>query len=274
MSAVATAIGDMAAGGRLLRPSAASMPGESLSPSQASMFLGCAARWWFRYGVGLRDPRSGPAVRGTAVDSMISYWMTAKAEGVELEPAGMLDAYEHAWDAAAEGAEFNAFDDVDQLKRSGLVLTAKYLAEAAPAIEPAGVQVAFSGVIAGVPVRGIADIVDTSGRVIDIKTKTRKDSKIPAKHALQLATYTKLLPGASGEARLDTLVSTKEPQLIQIDHKPGAAGSRLVEKVYPLVAEGIANGLYLPNRDSSLCNRRYCNFWKECTREFGGEIAA
>ena len=265
---------DEAAGGRNVRPSAAAIPGEVLSTGQVSTFLSCQFRWFAKYGLGLPDPSGGGAVRGKAVHAMAAYWLAAKMEGVTLEPAGMPDAFEHAWDAAAEGAEFNAFDDVDQLKASGLALTQKYLAEAAPAIEPAAVEVPVTGVIAGVPVRGIIDIVDTSGRVIDIKTKTRKDSKIPAKHALQLATYTKLLPGASGEARLDTLVSTKEPQLIQIDHKPGAAGSRLVEKVYPLVAEGIANGLYLPNRDSSLCNRRYCNFWKECTREFGGEIAA
>jgi hypothetical protein len=48
------------------------------------------------------------------------------------------------------------------------------------------------------------------------------------------------------------------------------AGSRAkpdgawLERVYLLVAEGIASGLYLPNRGSSVCSRRYCNFWQEC----------
>jgi hypothetical protein len=43
-------------------------------------------------------------------------------------------------------------------------------------------------------------------------------------------------------------------------HQCGELGRRLVERIYPLVAEGIAGGLYLPNRGSSVCSRRYCAF--------------
>jgi hypothetical protein len=153
-------------------------------------------------------------------------------------------------------------------------LTQKYLAEAGPGIAPAAVEVPVTGVIAGVPVRGIVDIVDTSRRVIDIKTKARKASEVAPDHALQLATYTQLMPRASGEARIDLLVSTKEPQLIQIDHTPGAAGRKLAERLYPMVAEGIAGGLYLPNRSATTCSRRWCAYWRECEQEFGGQVAA
>jgi hypothetical protein len=45
-------------------------------------------------------------------------------------------------------------------------------------------------------------------------------------------------------------------RLVQIDHTPGDAGRRLVERIYPLVAEGITGGFYLPNRGSSVCSRR------------------
>jgi hypothetical protein len=57
-------------------------------------------------------------------------------------------------------------------------------------------------------------------------------------------------------------------------HQCGEPGRRLVEQVHPLVAEGIAGGLYLPNRGSSLCSRRYCAFADACEREFGGTVAA
>ena len=46
----------------------------------------------------------------------------------------------------------------------------------------------------------------------------------------------------------------------------------LVERVYPLVAEGIAGGLYLPNRGATTCSRRYCAFADACEREFGGQV--
>ena len=266
-------IGVIAAEQREFRPSAASsVPGEILSPSQVSTFFNCQAKWWFKYGVGLADPAGGGAVRGKAVHSIVAFAMQAKIEGVDLEPAGITDAFDHAWEAAAEGAEFSEYDDIDQLKRSGAVLAAKYLAEAGPSIEPAAVELPFVGAIAGVAVRGIVDLIDTSGRVIDLKTSSRKPSSIKPDHALQLATYTALTPGASGEARIDTLVSTKEPQLIQIDHTPGAQGRKLVERLYPLAAEGMAAGLYMPNRSSSWCSRRYCNFWRECQMEWGGIV--
>ena len=202
----------------------ASMPGV-VSPSQASTFLSCQARWYFRYMVGLPDPPSGDAVRGQAVHKLIEYAMRAKMAGVVLEAGGLADAWEAAWDQAAEGAEFRA-GDVESLKASGARLAHKYVTEALPAIEPAAVEVPFSGTIADVPVRGIADLVTVVGMVIDIKTASRKPSGLAA----------------------------------QIEHTPGEVGRRLVDRVYPLVAEGIAGGLYLPNRSSSVCSRRYCPF--------------
>src|SRR5262249_33965794 len=116
------------------------------------------------------------------------------------------------------------------------------------------------------------DIVTTIDTVIDVKTASRKPSGVAADHALQLATYTALLPDASGRARIDALVSTKEPQLVQIEHTPGEAGKRLAERIYPLVAEGIAGALYMPNRNATSCSRRYCAFWQQCEREFGGLV--
>jgi hypothetical protein len=57
-------------------------------------------------------------------------------------------------------------------------------------------------------------------------------------------------------------------------HQCGEPGQRLVEQIYPLVAEGIAGGLHLPNRGSSVCSRRYCAFAEAYEREFGGTVAA
>jgi hypothetical protein len=203
---------------------------------------------------------------------VIEYAMRAKMAGVVLETGAISDACDDAWDEAAEGAEFQEHDDVEALKISGARLAHKYLTEALPAIEPAAVEVPVSGSIAGVPVCGIADLVTTDGTVIDIKTAGRKPSGLAADHALQLATYAPLVPGASGRTRLDTLVSTRDPQLIAIGHTPGEAGRRLAERAYSLVAEGIAGGLYLPNRGSAMCSRRYCAFADACEREFGGAV--
>ena len=74
----------------------------------------------------------------------------------------------------------------------------------------------------------------------------------------------------SGQTRIDSLVSTKDPQLVQIEHTPGESGRRLVERMYPMVAEGISNGLFIPNRASTFCG--YCPYGRECEAEYGGVI--
>ena len=84
--------------------------------------------------------------------------------------------------------------------------------------------------------------------------------------------YAMLTPGASGQCRLDTLTKTKAVQLIQLDYTVGPEERRYAEMIYPAVQDGMKSGLYLPHRASTLCSRRYCGYWRECEREFGGRV--
>lgn len=255
-----------------MQPNANFQPGESLSPSQANTYLNCSARWRFKYGLGLPDPAGGGAVRGTAVHKAIEYYMRAKMSGVVLEAADVMNEWDLIWDEAAAAGEFLAYENIEALKESGAQLAAKYLREAAPSIEPAGVEVPLSGLINRVPVRGYADIVTTDGTIIDIKTTSRKPNAISGDHALQLATYIELYEGSNGRGRIDSLVSTKEPQLVQIASAPGESGRRLVRHLYPMVVDAINGGLYMPNRASTWCAK--CPYQRECEKEYGGTVAA
>jgi hypothetical protein len=42
--------------------------------------------------------------------------------------------------------------------------------------------------------------------------------------------------------------------------------------MYPLAQEAMRAGLYVPNRNSSLCSRKYCSFWKQCEQDYGGQV--
>jgi hypothetical protein len=128
-----------------------------------------------------------------------------------------------------------------------------------------------SGEIAGVQVRGIIDILDADGRIIDIKTASRKPSKISGDHAFRLATYTALLDhSVSGEARIDSLVSTKDPQLVQIEHTPGESGradsSRTCTRWWPRAPLTVCSS----RTAQGLCG--YCPYARECETEYGGAI--
>ena len=154
------------------------------------------------------------------------------------------------------------------------MLTRKYLDEVAPEIEAAALELPVQGVIGGVPVRGFVDLLDTSGRVIDLKTAARKPTgvSVSADYAFQVATYAKLCPKASGRARVDTLVATKSPQVVTQAYTVSPVDFKIMENLYPLVGEAMREGIYLPKRSSNLCSYKHCTFAAVCEAEFGGRV--
>jgi hypothetical protein len=80
---------------------AANPLGAILSPSQVKSFLDCSARWWFKYGAGLADPRNGALVRGTVVHKMAEGYFRAKLRGDLWEPELMGDFFEATWNEEA-----------------------------------------------------------------------------------------------------------------------------------------------------------------------------
>jgi RecB family exonuclease len=246
--------------------------GGVLSPSQVRTFRDCGAKWYYKYALGLPDPPNGSLVRGRVVHQMAEAFFRAKLEGGSPDPDDLQACFEEAWDREAASAAFGADEDVDVLKRQAAMLTRKYLDEVAPEIEPVALEFPVQGVIGGVAVRGFVDLLDASGRIIDLKTAVRKPTGVSADYAFQVATYARLCPGANGKARVDTLVATKSPQVVTTEYTVSAADLKMTEKLYPLVREAMREGIYLPNRSSNLCSYRHCSFAAVCEAEFGGRV--
>jgi hypothetical protein len=246
-----------------------------LSPTQARTFLGCSARWWFKYGLSLPEPKTSSLSFGLAMHRALELNFRQKLETKEdLEPAGMVTVFRDCWAEQVGLTVFREDENPRELVKLGERLIAKYMDEVAPLVEPAAVEMDVQGVIAGVPVQGRIDLMDVQGRLVDIKTASRRPSCVPWDYAFQLATYRQITPGASGEARLDTLVKTNAVQLVQKSYVVGDADLRATQVLYPFIKEAIRNGLYLPNRDSMMCSRRHCAFWQHCQKEYGGTVPA
>ena len=247
--------------------------GRVLSPSQVRTFLTCSAKWWFKYGVGLPESKTSSLALGLAVHKTIEVNFREKLETHEdLETGGMVAVFRDFWMEQMADTQFREDEHPQALRKTGEELVAKYMDEAAPSIEPAAVELDVAGEIGGVPVRGRIDLLDVEGRIVDLKTAARKPSGIPSDYAFQLATYSQITPGASGHARLDTLVKTKTVQLIRDSYRIGEADLHATQVLYPLAQSGMQSGLYFPNRQSLLCSRRNCAFWKHCEGDFGGAV--
>ena len=244
-----------------------------LSPSQVKNVMNCPARWWFHSALKLPDPKSASLAIGTAVHKTSEMYFRARLAGSWPEPDDMAPVYEEAWEAAAEETSFRTDDDVDELKRQGAILARKFLEDVAPAIEPAAVEQRVEGVIAGVRVQGFIDLLDTSGRIIDLKTAKAKPSGVDPGYAFQIATYRRICPQACGDARIVTMVRTKTPQTIQQEYTVSEDDLRGCEVLYPraqaLMRQG---GPFMPNRGSNLCSKRNCNFAAACVAEYGVRV--
>jgi hypothetical protein len=247
--------------------------GTVLSPTQVRTFLNCSARWWFKYGLSIPETKNSALALGSAVHRAIEVNFREKVISKEdLDTLGIVAVFRDTWQDQARETEFRADEDPATIGKMGEQLVAKYMDEAAPWIQPAAVELDVAGEIGGVPVRGRVDLIDEDGCIVDVRNSARKPSGISPDYAFQLATYRQITPGASGEARLDTLVKTKAVQLVQQAYTVGEQEIRAVEVMYPLVQEGIASGLYFPNRQSLTCSQRNCAYWRQCEQEFGGRV--
>jgi PD-(D/E)XK nuclease superfamily protein len=157
--------------------------GEILSPSQANTFLNCSAKWWFRYGIGLPDPKSGSLVRGLAVHKTIERWFKLSLEGATPKIEDTREPYDDAWDSLSVEALFAADDDIDELKRLGAVLLRKYLEEVAPEIRPATIEQQVMGDIGGVK-----ETVFTRSLFVSIFTTPQTEYHLASRY-LQVASF-------------------------------------------------------------------------------------
>jgi CRISPR/Cas system-associated exonuclease Cas4 (RecB family) len=252
-------------------PPAAAHALRILSPSQAGAFLDCPAQWYFKHELRLPDPPTGSLALGRAVHAAIAAAARAKLAGSTHTTAHVLALYRDEL-APREFSTAELRDDEDQasLQSDGARLVQLYLEQALPSIQPARIEHAITGAIAGVHVRAIVDLVDVAGQVIELKTSSRRPDGISAAHALQATTYAIL--ERADQTQIHTLVRTKTPQLIRHTLEVTPETRRYAQTIYPLVAESMATGLYPPHRSSIFCTRRNCAFWRACEAEYGGQI--
>lgn len=246
---------------------------EVLSPSQVSQFLNCPAKWMFRYLLDLKEPGTAATALGRAFHETIAHNFRQKAEtSNDLPLAECLDCFRKALGPQLEEVKLQKGEHPMELLELGEVMVTRYIEDAAPLIQPAAVESRVPGVIGGVKVAGYVDLLDIEGRIVDSKSTLKPSVGIAHDHRLQLTSYVMITPAASGICRLDTVTRGKTARLIHKSFAITEQDRRYAEMIYPMVQDSIREGIFLPRRNSPLCSRRYCGFWKRCEQEFGGVV--
>ncbi|HWQ52163.1 MAG TPA: PD-(D/E)XK nuclease family protein [Bryobacteraceae bacterium] len=145
--------------------------GAVLSPSQVRTYLDCSAKWWFKHGLLLPEPKTSSLAFGLAIHTSLEINFCQKlGTKQDLEAAAVVMIFREAWMEQRGTAHFREDENPVELRRTGERLVAKYIAEAAPQIQPAAVEFEVEGKIGGVAVRGRVDLLDVEGTPVDLKT--------------------------------------------------------------------------------------------------------
>jgi hypothetical protein len=135
---------------RVLEPTPQPDAANVLSPTQVRTFLDCSAKWWFRYGLRLPEPKTSSLALGSAVHDALAENFRQKIETREdLDVCGVTALFRQSWPRQTEEAVFQPDEDAGQLRLVGEQLVQKYMEEAAPYIDPAGVEFEVTGRICG-----------------------------------------------------------------------------------------------------------------------------
>jgi hypothetical protein len=247
---------------------------EILSPSSVNKFAyGCQVKWFYSRVLRLPETRGAALALGSAVhDALLGNFRVKLDRGVDMPAADVVSLFGDFLTDQLDTCVLAPDDDVDDLKTCGEVMVSMYMERVAPAVTPAAIEHRVEGAIGDVPVCGYIDILDVNGRVIDLKTASKKPSGTPAPYRNQITTYSMLEPKASGEARLTTLTKTKTVGLHETSFTVADSDRKLTERLYSISRDQMRSGLYLPNRDSYTCSRTYCSHWERCEAEYGGEV--
>jgi hypothetical protein len=242
-----------------------------LSPSQLNTWFDCQAKWMYRYLCELPETAGSHLALGRAVHAALAENFRQKIETkIDLPTVGVEAIFKTVFDEELAKATLNPDDNIEDLRDTGRAAVSMYMDDVAGTIEPSAVEMHVQGTISGVPVHGYVDLMDVNGRIIDVKTAKKKPCGIRSDYRLQVATYKRIAKAANGVVKLDTLVKTKTLQVVEQTFKVSPSDEKAIDTLYPLAQEGMRSGLYMPNRNSMLCSRKYCSYWQRCEADFGG----
>ena len=276
------------------------LPVGYLSNSQVEMYLRCPMQYEFRYVKSMRRPPSAAMSHGSG---------THKA--LEVTHNHIVDHGEPASTAEVESAFSDTFDkvladipeesrvedglNVHELKDVGLILVRIYNSKYAPAVRPSvgkdgvrGIEKRFEVLVAGVPMVGIIDLIDTNSDVsvsktekefmtlhgkeipailrtaiADFKTKSKSMSEAEVVGSLQLSlySYVEQIPAV----RIDQLLKLKTPKITRITTLRTAQDHAWMKNVVHGVARAITAGIFPPCDPTHwVCSEKWCGYWALC----------
>ena len=255
---------------------------ETISVSQINLYRTCSLKYRFQYIDQLpKLTRPAALVFGSAVHAALEWLHKARKAGGQPPLDDLLRVFEADWHAQCLDVEilFPAGTSPAQLLVKGKELLSAYYHTPPRPVQDAEVffQVPLVNPVTGevleVPLRGVMDLIEADGTLIEFKTSLRRVPVADLPDHVQLTAYSyayELLFGRAPTAlQLVNLVRTRNPT---IETHTTAREPRDYERLFYLAKEvhrGIQAGVFIPNRGCWLC--KDCEYERDCREWTGNE---
>lgn len=265
----------------------------------------CGYQFFRRYVLGERKPPTGALVFGRSDDEAKNTVYDHKIEtGTTLDIPECQEIFAANFEEKSGDVEDWGDDKPAELKDLGVTLIGHWRETCAWSTNPVMTQKRF-----GLPINyrtsggdaksftfeGVLDLVEdvtSVGRVItDNKTSKRKWSKKNVADSTQALFY-----GVAAEREEELVelgvdpdqfhfhvaVKSKVPQLqapatdpAMVRHTDAAERQGAIKRMalfHQQVEANMANDSFLPNRSHFMCSRKWCGWWSDCEKAFGGKV--
>jgi len=243
-----------------------------ISVSQIKMYLRCPLQYKYRYIDGLIIQPTSSLTLGKSIHSALESNYSQKIESKQDLPSEkMLDLFSERWDKEAQETIFEEDEKAGTIKDEGVKMVTVYHDQISPTIQPKLVEHGFNLNFENVSytLKGIIDLVDMDGTIIDHKTAKRSMVPEDVESNIQLTCYALAYRSVFGaeekELRFDVMVKTKVPKLQQISTKRTQDDINRFLKLMGYVSKAIQSGIFYPCEDRQTCSwcgyRGLCKKW-------------
>lgn len=246
-----------------------------LRPSEINEYLKCSAKYMFNYVLRLPSAKSVALAFGSATHKALETNYKQKVDTHSDLPLGeVVQAFSDSFDVEKQDVERVDLIANPDAKDIGVALVQRYHQTVAPQIQPQEVEVKIKAEFEGYDfgITGTLDLITDLNNIHDHKTASKSSSEPPAAHIRQGSFY-RLLAQALGikinKVFFDYLVKTKSPKIYRLDiNTEPEHALRLAQSV----GSAVSKEVFIPNRESNFCSRRYCSYWHHCEKKFGGTV--
>jgi len=247
------------------------------SVSQIQTYLGCPLKYRFQYVEQLPKAfRPAALAFGGSVHAAVEWFNRARMAGEAASFEEILKIFEGDWGAQnLDPLQFSPGETKDALEHKARAMLQVYL-ESVNGCRPAAVEEPFSLEIADpttgecldVPFRGIVDLVEEDGTLVDLKTAARSTPQEDIERHLQLSTFylaVFLRTGEIPKLRLDVLLKTSKPRLERLATSRTVEELAWVARLIQRTTWAIEEGHFFPNPSWRCSDCEYavpCQGWR------------